>query len=146
MEERVHEISSLQKEKMVDEFREELKEQRETQREERAQAQERAKAASREARAQTQKSSSRESRAQSHLPASRALVDHYQVLELAMDASAKDIKRAYHRLSKRWHPDRNDARKVEYNNTQFLTVKNAYDVLSSPHERRLYDLALVDRL
>merc|ERR1719446_907788 len=145
MEERVHEISSLQKEKMVDEFREELKEQRETQREERAQAQERAKAASREARAQTQKSSSRESRAQSHLPASRALVDHYQVLELAMDASAKDIKRAYHRLSKRWHPDRNDARKVEYNNTQFLTVKNAYDVLSSPHERRLYDLALVDR-
>ena len=73
-------------------------------------------------------------------------MDHYQVLELAMDASAKDIKRAYHRLSKRWHPDRNDARKVEYNNTQFLTVKNAYDVLSSPHERRLYDLALVDRL
>jgi DnaJ-related protein SCJ1 len=34
-------------------------------------------------------------------------VDYYKILEVDRDASDKDIKRQYRKLSKKWHPDKN---------------------------------------
>jgi curved DNA-binding protein CbpA len=63
--------------------------------------------------------------------------NYYKTLEVAVDASAADIKSAYRSLSKRYHPDVNDdnARLED----RFKDVQEAYGVLSDPATRRLYD-------
>lgn len=63
--------------------------------------------------------------------------DFYQTLGVSRDASEKDIKQAYRRLAKRYHPDANkdDPRAEE----QFKEVNTAYETLSDPEKRRLYD-------
>ena len=64
-------------------------------------------------------------------------VDYYKILGVARTASADEIKRAYRRLAKKWHPDRNP------NNAQaeehFKEVSEAYDVLRDPAKRDKYD-------
>ena len=64
--------------------------------------------------------------------------DYYDVLGVSADAGAEEIKRAYRQLARRYHPDiSGDDRGVA-----FLEVARAYDVLSDPSRRRLYDSAL----
>lgn len=64
--------------------------------------------------------------------------DHYEVLCTAPDASAEEIKKAYHRLAFQYHPDRN--RKSEAAHKEMEEINEAYAVLSDPIKRREYDL------
>ncbi|KAL3827046.1 hypothetical protein ACHAXA_007553 [Cyclostephanos tholiformis] len=64
---------------------------------------------------------------------------HYQVLGVSGTTSAKEseIKRAYHQLALQLHPDKNLA---PYAEEAFKAIEYAYEVLSDPQKRRLYDM------
>ncbi|NXG70442.1 DNJB8 protein, partial [Baryphthengus martii] len=66
------------------------------------------------------------------------MVDYYKVLGLKKSASQDDVKKSYHRLALKWHPDKNPSNKVEAEN-KFKAVSEAYKVLSDPQKRSLYD-------
>jgi hypothetical protein len=60
----------------------------------------------------------------------------YGILHLESDATDKEIKDAYHKLAKEWHPDRNRDERAQ---RTFLMVKRAYEVLADPKTRELFD-------
>ncbi|MBR6598499.1 MAG: molecular chaperone DnaJ [Alphaproteobacteria bacterium] len=61
----------------------------------------------------------------------------YEVLGVARDASDADIKKAYHKLVMKYHPDRNpDNKDAE---EKFKEVNNAFDILKDPQKRAAYD-------
>jgi curved DNA-binding protein len=64
-------------------------------------------------------------------------VDYYQILGLARNASDEDIKKAYRKLARKYHPDLNpnDAEA----NKKFQQVNEANEVLSDPEKRKKYD-------
>jgi molecular chaperone DnaJ len=64
--------------------------------------------------------------------------DYYEVLGVAPDAKAADIKRAYRRLARRYHPDISG----DERSTSFREVARAFEVLGDPERRRTYDAAL----
>jgi curved DNA-binding protein CbpA len=64
--------------------------------------------------------------------------DYYEVLGIALDASPEEIKRAYHRLAFRCHPDRNWENGEAHEEME--RINEAYAVLSDPIKRRDYDL------
>ena len=57
------------------------------------------------------------------------------MLGLTRAASAREIKKAYHKLAKKWHPDKNpdDKEKAE---TNFKKIARAYEVLGDEDTRR----------
>ncbi len=63
--------------------------------------------------------------------------DYYEVLGINRSADEKEIKHAYRKLAKQYHPDTNQG------NTQaaekFKEVNEAYDVLGDEKKRKLYD-------
>ncbi len=59
--------------------------------------------------------------------------DYYEVLGVARDASEADIKKAYRKLARQYHPDRNPGDKQAEAN--FKEVQNAYEVLSDKTKR-----------
>eukprot|EP00744_Colponema_vietnamica_P014468 GILI01020258.1.p1 GENE.GILI01020258.1~~GILI01020258.1.p1 ORF type:complete len:406 (+),score=80.55 GILI01020258.1:67-1218(+) len=63
--------------------------------------------------------------------------DYYEVLGLSRDASEQDIKRAYRKLSLKYHPDKNKDSADAAN--KFAEIANAYEVLSDADKRRKYD-------
>lgn len=62
--------------------------------------------------------------------------DLYDVLGVSRDASDKEIKRAYRKLSKKYHPDLNDSPDAE---EKFKEVTEAYEILSDEQKRAAYD-------
>src|SRR3954447_21663505 len=68
--------------------------------------------------------------------------DHYKVLGVDRKASADEIKKAYRKLARQYHPDRNpgDA-KAE---ARFKEISQAHDILGDPDKRKDYDRALAN--
>lgn len=62
--------------------------------------------------------------------------DYYKVMGLARDASQDDIKRAYRRLARKYHPDVSKEPDAE---ERFKEVGEAYEVLKDPERRAAYD-------
>ena len=63
--------------------------------------------------------------------------DYYKVLDLARTASEAEIKKAYRRLAMKFHPDRNPSdHEAE---ERFKEAKEAYEILSDPQQRAIYD-------
>ena len=62
--------------------------------------------------------------------------DYYQILGVTRDASAEDIKKAYRRLARKYHPDVSKEARAE---ERFKEVAEAYEVLREPEKRAAYD-------
>src|SRR5215208_7785687 len=63
--------------------------------------------------------------------------DYYDVLGLARSASEKDIRQAYRKLARQYHPDLNPNDKQA--ETKFKEIGQAYEVLSDADKRKSYD-------
>ncbi len=61
----------------------------------------------------------------------------YEVLGVARDASDADIKKAYHKLVMKHHPDKNQGDKAS--EEKFKEINNAFDILKDPQKRAAYD-------
>lgn len=66
-----------------------------------------------------------------------AKTDYYNILGLKKDAKADDIKKAYRRLARKYHPDVNPGDKTAED--KFKEVQSAYDVLSDEKKRKVFD-------
>ncbi len=63
--------------------------------------------------------------------------DYYKTLGVDKKASAEEIKKAYRKLARRYHPDRNpDDKQAE---ARFKEISQAHDVLGDPEKRKQYD-------
>jgi DnaJ-class molecular chaperone len=65
--------------------------------------------------------------------------DYYSVLDVPKNAAQKDIKSAYRKLARKWHPDANpqNAKAAE---EKFKEISEAYEVLGDAEKRKKYDL------
>jgi curved DNA-binding protein len=61
----------------------------------------------------------------------------YETLGLSSDANSDEIKKAYRKLAKQYHPDRNPGDKEA--EEKFKEINAAYEVLSSPEKKSQYD-------
>lgn len=65
--------------------------------------------------------------------------DYYQVLGISRTASADDIKKAYRRLARQFHPDMHSGAKKTEMEKKFKEMNQAHEVLSDPDKRKKYD-------
>lgn len=66
---------------------------------------------------------------------------HYQFLGVPVDADMEEIKAAYRRLSKEYHPDTTSL-PLKTASEKFMRLREVYDVLSNDESRRFYDWTL----
>lgn len=71
-----------------------------------------------------------------HTTRSAKLDDPYKTLGVKKDASSSEIKKAYYKLAKKYHPDVN---KEEGTEEKFHSLQEAYDILSDPKKKQQYD-------
>ncbi|KAM1138873.1 hypothetical protein ACFX13_037490 [Malus domestica] len=65
-------------------------------------------------------------------------VDYYKLLQVDKNANDDDLKKAYRKLAMKWHPDKNPTNKKEAE-SKFKQISEAYEVLSDPQKRAIYD-------
>ncbi|AWG04521.1 molecular chaperone DnaJ [Trueperella pyogenes] len=70
------------------------------------------------------------------------MADYYEILGVSRNATAAEIKKAYRKKSRELHPDNPDGGSTE----KYQEVNNAYEVLSNPEKRQMYDLGGEDAL
>ena len=63
--------------------------------------------------------------------------DFYKILGVSKDASEADIKKAYRKLARKWHPDINPGNSEA--EKKFKEISQAYDCLGNKEKRALYD-------
>src|SRR5665213_1984885 len=63
--------------------------------------------------------------------------DYYKTLGVSREADADEIRKAYRRLARKHHPDLNPGDKAAED--RFKTVQEAYDILSEPKKKTMYD-------
>jgi molecular chaperone DnaJ len=63
--------------------------------------------------------------------------DHYETLGVKRDASAEEIRKVYRKLARKYHPDLNPGDKAS--EEKFKQVQEAYDILSEPKKKKMYD-------
>ena len=63
--------------------------------------------------------------------------DFYELLGVPRTAGAEDIRKAYRRLARKYHPDLNPGDKAAED--RFKNLQEAYDVLSDSKKRQMYD-------
>ncbi len=66
-----------------------------------------------------------------------AFIDYYKILDVDKNASQEEIRRAYRRMAKRYHPDTN--KNTPDANARFQEINEANEVLSDPEKRKKYD-------
>lgn len=66
-----------------------------------------------------------------------AFIDYYKVLGVGNNATQSEIKKAYHKLTKLYHPDKN--RNSAEANERYQEINEAYHVLNDPEKRKKYD-------
>lgn len=64
--------------------------------------------------------------------------DYYEILGVSKSATDDELKKAYRKMAKKWHPDANPDNKREAE-AKFKDVNEAYEVLSNPQKRQMYD-------
>ncbi|GAW79193.1 DnaJ domain containing protein [Plasmodium gonderi] len=75
------------------------------------------------------------------------LEDYYAILGVNRDATNLEIKKAYKKLTMKWHPDRHvDPEDKKIAEENFKIVLEAYDVLSDEYKREIYDLYGIEGL
>jgi len=65
----------------------------------------------------------------------------YEILGVRKDATDKEIKKAYHKLALKWHPDKHPFEKREKASKRFTRISNAYEVLIDEEKRKIYDVS-----
>jgi DnaJ-class molecular chaperone len=63
--------------------------------------------------------------------------DYYQILGVARDASREEIRKAYRKLARCYHPELKPG--VKSAEEKFKVISLAYEVLGDPDKRKLYD-------
>ena len=64
--------------------------------------------------------------------------DYYEILGVEKTANDEELKKAYRKMAKKYHPDANPDNKAEAE-AKFKEVNEAYEVLSNPQKRKMYD-------
>lgn len=63
--------------------------------------------------------------------------EYYQILNINKNSTETEIKKSYRKLAMKYHPDKNQGNKDAEN--QFKKISEAYEVISDPEKRKIYD-------